>query len=56
MANITHLLSGTSPAIYLIIFFGKLIEVALSSLRSQLIHKGQRGPGAIIALLNMHFG
>ena len=55
MANITHLLSGTSPAIYLFIFFGKLIEVALSSLRSQLIHKGQRGPGAIIALFEYAF-
>jgi uncharacterized protein YebE (UPF0316 family) len=55
MANITHLLSGSSPTIYLLIFLGKLIEVALSSLRSQLIHKGQRVPGAIIALFEYAF-
>ncbi|MBN2876756.1 MAG: DUF2179 domain-containing protein, partial [Bacilli bacterium] len=41
--------------IYLFIFIGKLIEVALSSLRSQLIHKGQRLPGAIIALFEYAF-
>ena len=55
MANITHLLSGSTTSVYLFIFVGKLIEVALSSLRSQLIHKGQRLPGAIIALFEYSF-
>lgn len=55
MANITHLLSGSSSSIYLLIFIGKLIEVSLSSLRSQLIHKGQRIPGSIIALFEYAF-
>lgn len=55
MAYITHFLSGSSYLIYLFIFIGKLIEVALSSLRSQLIHKGQRIPGAIIALFEYAF-
>lgn len=55
MSVITDFLSGSSPYIYLFIFFGKLIEVALASLRSQLIHKGQRLPGAIIALFEYTF-
>lgn len=55
MAIITDYLSGSSTSIYFFIFFGKLIEVALSSLRSQLIHKGQRVPGAIIALFEYAF-
>lgn len=55
MASITHLLTGSTTSVYLFIFFGKLIEVALSSLRSQLIHKGRRLPGAIIALFEYTF-
>lgn len=41
---------GSPIYVYLFIFFGKLVEVALASLRSQLILKGQRLPGAIAAL------
>jgi uncharacterized protein YebE (UPF0316 family) len=55
LAIITDYLSGSSTSIYFFIFFGKLIEVSLSSLRSQLIHKGQRVPGAIIALFEYAF-
>jgi len=55
MDSITAFLSGSSPLVYLFIFFGKLLEVALSSLRSQLINKGQRIPGAIIALFEYTF-
>ncbi len=41
--------------IYSLIFTGKLVEVTLSSLRSQLIHKGQRWPGALIAIFEYTF-
>ena len=53
--SIASFLSGNSLWVYIFIFFGKLIEVALASLRSQLIHKGERTVGAIIALLEYSF-
>lgn len=49
MRLIADFLTGSSPYVYFFIFFGKLTEVALASLRSQLILKGQRMPGAVIA-------
>ncbi len=55
MSAITDFLAGSSPYVYLFIFFGKLFEVALASLRSQLILKGQRLPGAIIAVFEYTF-
>lgn len=55
MKLISEFLLGSSPYVYLFIFFGKLFEVALASLRSQLIHKGQRLPGAIMALFEYTF-
>lgn len=55
MTAITQFLSGSSPFVYCFIFFGKLIEVSLASLRSQLIVKGQRVPGAIVALFEYTF-
>lgn len=55
MRLIAEFLSGSSPWVYCFIFFGKLIEVALASLRQQLIVKGQRLPGAIIALFEYTF-
>ncbi len=55
MSSITDFLSGSSPYVYFFIFFGKLVEVALASLRSQLIHKGQRIPGAVISLFEYAF-
>lgn len=55
MTAITHFLSGSSPLVYGFIFFGKLMEVSLASLRSQLIVKGQRIPGAIVALFEYTF-
>ena len=55
MKWITDFLTGNTHYVYLFIFFGKLVEVALASLRSQLIHKGQRIPGAIIALFEYAF-
>ena len=55
MSLITDFLKASSIAVYSIIFLGKLTEVALSSLRSQLIHKGQRWPGAVIAIFEYLF-
>jgi uncharacterized protein YebE (UPF0316 family) len=46
---------GNSPWVYVFIFFGKLIEVSLSSLRSQLIHKGETVIGAFIAFFEYSF-
>lgn len=55
MGAIADFLTGKSIYVYLFIFFGKLIEVALSSLRSQLIHKGERVLGAITAVFEYAF-
>lgn len=55
MRMIAEFLSGSSPWAYFFIFFGKLIEVALASLRQQLIIKGQRLPGAFISLFEYIF-
>lgn len=55
MQIIAEFLSGSSPWVYLLIFLGKLTEVALTSLRQQLIVKGQRLPGAFIALFEYTF-
>ena len=55
MVQITHFLSGNAWYVYLFIFLGKLIEVALATLRSQLIHKGQRMAGALTAIFEYIF-
>lgn len=55
LENIANFLSGDSPFVYLFLFLGKLIEVSLATLRSQLILKGHRLPGAIIAALEYTF-
>jgi uncharacterized protein YebE (UPF0316 family) len=55
MGSITSFFLGNSPWVYAFIFFGKLIEVALASLRSQLIHKGEKAAGAIIAIFEYSF-
>lgn len=55
MDKIAVFLTGTSVYVYFFIFFGKLIEVALASLRSQLIHKGERMLGAVVAVFEYAF-
>ncbi|NLA78482.1 MAG: DUF2179 domain-containing protein [Erysipelothrix sp.] len=55
MNAITNFLTGSSPLVYFFIFFGKLIEVSLASLRSLLIHRNQRTIGAMIAILEYGF-
>lgn len=50
ISAITHFLTGSSVWVYVFIFFGKMIEVALASLRTLMITKGQRTFGAIISV------
>jgi len=53
--SVSSFLMGNSPWVYAFIFFGKLIEVSLASLRSQLIHKGEKVIGAVIAIFEYSF-
>ncbi len=50
MNFITDFLTGSSIWVYLFIFFGKMLEVALSSLRTLMITKGQRTAGATVSV------
>lgn len=57
MNSLIHTLStfalGTSIWVYLYIFFGKLLEVSLSTLRMVLINRGMRAVGALIAIVEI---
>ncbi|MFA6688006.1 MAG: DUF5698 domain-containing protein [Sphaerochaetaceae bacterium] len=55
MDRIAEFLTGKTIYVYLFVFFGKLLEVALASLRSQLIHKGERLLGGIVAVFEYTF-
>jgi len=46
-------LQGSSIWIYLFIFFGKIFEVAVSTIRLVLINRGERIKGSIIAVFEM---
>ena len=46
-------LQGSSIWIYLFIFFGKILEVAVSTIRLVLINRGERLKGSIIAVFEM---
>lgn len=46
-------LSGSSVLVYCFIFFGKIIEVAVSTLRLVLINRGERIKGTIIAFFEV---
>ena len=46
-------LQGSSVWIYLFIFFGKILEVAVSTIRLVLINRGERIKGSIIAVFEM---
>ncbi len=46
-------LLGDSIWVYFIIFFGKLVEVAVSTLRLVLINRGERTKGSIIAFFDV---
>ena len=49
--TISQILSGRFWWVYAIIFFGKLLEVALATLRTSLIVKGEKILGAAVAAL-----
>lgn len=55
MFGIAEFLTGSSWFVYAFIFLGKLVEVALASLRSQLILKGQRLLGGVFAIFEYTF-
>ena len=46
-------LQGSNIWIYLFIFFGKILEVAVSTIRLVLINRGERIRGSFIAILEM---
>ena len=48
IANFT---AGTTVAVYLFIFFGKIVEVSLGTLSQVLINKGIRLPGILIGII-----
>lgn len=45
--------TGNSIWVYVIIFFGKIIEVSVATLRLVLINRGERAIGSIVALLEI---
>ncbi len=51
--TLTELAASTSIWIYLIIFFGKLLEVSTSTLRIVLINRGIRLVGSLLAILEI---
>ena len=51
MNAIASFTSGHTIAVYLFIFFGKILEVSISTLRTVLINKGMRVVGCIIAAI-----
>jgi len=46
-------LTGSSILLYVFIFFGKILEVAISTVRIVLINKGERVKGSIIAFFEV---
>lgn len=46
-------LTGSSILVYFFIFFGKIIEVAVSTVRLVLVNRGERIKGAIIAFFEV---
>jgi uncharacterized protein YebE (UPF0316 family) len=49
LSAVSEFLSGRSWWVYLIVFSAEVIEVTLSTLRTSLIVKGEKIPGALIA-------
>ena len=46
-------ISGNSIGVYLFIFFGKILEVTIATIRNVLINRGERNKGALIAILEV---
>lgn len=53
MQAISAFSKGTSLAVYLFIFFGKIVEVSLGTLRMVLINRGIRAVGSLIAFIEI---
>ncbi len=47
------LITGDSIWVYFVIFFGKILEVSISTLRLVLINRGERVKGAILAFFDV---
>lgn len=46
-------LNGSSILVYILIFFGKILEVTLSTIRIVMINRGEKFKGALIALFEI---
>ncbi len=53
MTALLSFLSGDSVWVYVFIFFGKILEVAVATLRIVLINRGVRVVGSLVALFEM---
>ncbi len=53
MAELLSFLNGGSVWVYVFIFFGKIFEVAVATLRIVLINRGVRIVGSLVALVEM---
>ena len=53
MAELLNFLTGGSVWVYVFIFFGKIFEVAVATLRIVLINRGVRVVGSLVALIEM---
>lgn len=53
MNGIIMFMQSSSPWVYVFIFFGKICEVSISTLRIVLISKGERLVGSLVAIVEM---
>jgi uncharacterized protein YebE (UPF0316 family) len=53
LGNLKDFLTGDSIWVYLMIFFGKIVEVTVSTLRIVMINRGERGKGAFVAFFEI---
>lgn len=53
MNSLTAFFNGTSVWVYFFIFFGKIAEVTVSTLRIVLINRGERGIGSAVAIIEI---
>lgn len=48
-----NFINGTSVWVYVFIFFGKILEVALATLRHVLINRGERNKGTLVSMFEV---
>lgn len=46
-------ITGTSPWVYVFIFFGKILEVTLATIRNVLVNRGERNKGTVISVFEV---